>query len=330
MTPFELIPTTTDPAVPGAADVRGRRRALEVPTLALLAGTYGAWLAATLAYGRWPLWVVAPVTAVLITLHSSLQHEIVHGHPTRWDGFNRLLGILPLSLWLPFERYRHLHHVHHIDARLTDPLDDPESFYFTRADWAHRTRFTRFFLQLQQTLAGRVLLGSFWRIGMFWHSEWRLVRTSAQVRTEWLEHLLWCLPVILWIKLVCGMPVWIYFLAMAVPANGILLIRSFAEHRALPQVPMRIALVEGSWILGPLFLFNSLHALHHETPGIAWYELPSRYRRNRERLLAANGGLVYSTYFEVARRYLFRPHDAAVHPTDRVPAASASPQAGRA
>ena len=43
---------------------------------------------------------------VLITLHSSLQHEIVHGHPTRWLGVNRLLAMLPLSLWLPFERYR--------------------------------------------------------------------------------------------------------------------------------------------------------------------------------------------------------------------------------
>ena len=38
--------------------------------------------------------------------------------------------MVPLTLWLPYERYRHTHHVHHIDARLTDPLDDPESFYW--------------------------------------------------------------------------------------------------------------------------------------------------------------------------------------------------------
>jgi hypothetical protein len=28
---------------------------------------------------------------------------------------------------------------------------------------------------------------------------------------------------------------------------------------------------------------------------------------------------VYSTYFEVARRFLFHPRDALVHPTNRVP-----------
>jgi hypothetical protein len=32
-----------------------------------------------------------------------------------------------------------------------------------------------------------------------------------------------------------------------------------------------------------------------------------------------NGGLVYSTYFDVARRYLFRRHDVLPHPLGRVP-----------
>jgi len=34
-----------------------------------------------------------------------------------------------------------------------------------------------------------------------------------------------------------------------------------------------------------------------------------------------NGGLVYFTYFDVARRYLFRRHDVLPHPLGRVPAA---------
>ena len=316
MAPLELSPTT---APAGGSTARAQRRALEVPTLALLALVYGSWIVLTLAYGHWPLYVLAPAVAVLLTLHSSLQHEIVHGHPTRWSALNRLLGVVPLSLWLPFERYRFLHRVHHIDARLTDPLDDPESFYLTRAQWQRRTPLTRLILRMQQTLAGRVLIGSWWRMGMFWRAEWPLVRTHGAVRTVWLEHLLWCVPVVLWLKLACGMPLWLYALTMVVPANGLLLIRSFAEHRAVPQVPERIALVEQSWLLGPLYLFNNLHALHHENPSIPWYEYPARYRLNRQRLIAANGGLVYSTYFAVARLYLFRAHDATVHPSDRVP-----------
>src|SRR6266850_1431457 len=274
MTPYHLA-VTTDPGTPGASAARDRRRvSVEVPTLLLVVAAYGAWLAITFAYGYWPLAILAPVTAVLITLHSSLQHEIVHGHPTRWTGINRLLGMVPLSLWMPFERYRRSHRLHHIDQRITDPLDDPESFYWTPQDRA---------------------------------------------RVMWLEHLLWCVPVILWVKVVCGMPLWIYLLTMVIPANGIVMIRAFAEHRARPQVRERIAIVEESWILGPLFLFNNLHSLHHEAPLIPWYQYPARYRLIRDRLIAENGGLVYRTYFEVARRFLFRPHDAPQHPSGRVP-----------
>jgi fatty acid desaturase len=309
-----------------------KRPALEIPTLLLIAATYAAWLGATRLYLRWPLWVLAPLITVIITLHSSVQHEIVHGHPTRWRRLNRLLAMVPLSLWLPYERYRHTHHVHHIDARLTDPLDDPESFYWRREDWTGQHASARFVLQLQQTLAGRVLIGSFWRIGMFLRDELLalrrreqrpLVRNAQNIRQVWLEHLLWCVPVIAWLKLVCGMPLWLYFVAMVVPANGLLLIRSFAEHSARPGVRERVAIVEKSWLLGPLYLFNNLHALHHEAPAIPWYRYNAHYRQVRERLIAENGGLVYSTYFDVARRYLFRPHDAPVHPTNRVPAGPA-------
>jgi len=291
-----------------------------MPTLLLILATYCAWLAITFAYRYWPLIAVAPIGALLVTLHGSLQHEIVHGHPTRWQGINRLLAIVPLSLWLPYERYRESHLKHHHDERLTDPVDDPESYYWTAQDWAQLPAIGRAIVRIQQTLAGRVTVGAFWGIGRFLHAEWRAVLENRQgVRAVWLEHLLWCVPVVLWVKLVCGMPLWTYALTIAIPGTSITLIRSFAEHRARPPVRARIAIVEGSWILGPLFLFNNLHALHHEAPGVPWYEYPARYRRIRERLIAENGGLVYHTYFDVARRFLFRPHDAPVHPTNGVP-----------
>ncbi|MGH8267028.1 MAG: fatty acid desaturase [Steroidobacteraceae bacterium] len=319
MTPYGFTPPTIDAGAAGASSA-GSRAAVELPTLLVALATYGGWLAITLAYGRWQLWIVAPVTAVLITLHGSLQHETVHGHPTRWQGINRLLAIVPLSLYLPYERYRESHLAHHIDARLTDPLDDPESYYWTTQDWARLQPVTRAIVRLQQTLAGRVTVGAFWAIGRFLHAEWRAVLANhAGVRAVWLEHLLWCVPVIAWVKVVCGMPLSVYVLTMAVPGTSITLIRSFAEHRARPPVRERIAIVERSWILGPLFLFNNLHALHHEAPWVPWYHYPARYRLNRDRLIAENGGLVYRSYFDVARRFLFHAHDTPVHPTNRVP-----------
>jgi fatty acid desaturase len=86
-------------------------------------------------------------------------------------------------------------------------------------------------------------------------------------------------------------------------------VRSFAEHRADANPDHRVAVVEGAPLLGLLFLNNNLHAAHHDRPGLAWHRLPSFYAQERERLLAANGGLVYAGYAQVFRRYLLRPHD---------------------
>lgn len=322
-------PPTLELALTARSAVDEQITAVEMPTLLLILGTYGAWLTLTGAYGHWPLAIVAPLVAVLIALHGSVQHEIIHGHPTRSASINRLLAMPSLSLWLPFALYQREHLQHHRDERLTDPLDDPETYYWTAEDWRRIGPVTQRSLRIQQTLAGRVVIGSFWRIGALLHRQLRaVIANQGEARSIWIEHLLWCVPIVAWLKLACGMPVWVYFAAMVIPANGILLIRSFAEHRAKSVVPQRIAIVEGSWILGPLFLFNNLHSLHHEAPMIPWYRYNASYRRNRERLIAQNGGLVYRTYFDVARRFMFRPHDAMLHPTDRVAGNTATDQAG--
>ena len=90
--------------------------------------------------------------------------------------------------------------------------------------------------------------------------------------------------------------------------------RSFAEHRAAGLAERRTAIVERAPILGLLFLYNNLHVAHHLRATIPWYRLPEFYRLNRSALIAHNGGLVYRSYFELARRYLFRPQDAIAHP----------------
>jgi fatty acid desaturase len=72
--------------------------------------------------------------------------------------------------------------------------------------------------------------------------------------------------------------------------------------------------VENATILGPLFLFNNLHVAHHLRGGLPWYQIPTFYRLNRAALIERNGGLVYDSYLDVARRYLLTPHDSPVHP----------------
>jgi fatty acid desaturase len=299
--------------------VRDRTLAIEWPTVALAAVIYAGWLTITWFWTDLPLVAAAPTCAVLITLHGSFQHEVLHGHPTRWRAVNRALGMVPLSLWLPFVRYRQTHLLHHVDDRLTDPLDDPESYYWTAEDWARIGPVGRALVTVQTTLAGRMLVGPFWSIGRFLWTETQAVLAGERgARRIWAEHLLWCVPPVLWITVVCDIPLWLYVLAAVIPGTAILLVRSFAEHKAKPGVRERIAIVENSRILGPLFLFNNLHALHHERPTIPWYRYPAWYREHRARLVAENGGLVYDSYLDVARRFLFTAHDTARHPTDRV------------
>jgi len=309
----------------GSGSAPGR---VDLPTLLLAVFVYGGWLTLTFAARSWSLWIVAPAVVVVLILHSSMQHEVLHGHPTRSRFINDLIGNVPLSLWLPYRRYRISHLTHHRDERLTDPVDDPESYYWTAKALAGKSGLSRLMLRAQQTLAGRIVIGSFWIPGMYIASEWqRIRRDEPGLRAIWLEHLFLCIPIVLWLSLVCHIPLWVYIVAMAIPANGLLLIRSFAEHRAVDNVRERVAVVENSWIFGPLFLFNNLHALHHEAPGISWYLLPALYRQHRQRLIHENGGLLYNTYFDVARRFLWRSHDVLIHPKGRAPIPPAA-QAG--
>jgi fatty acid desaturase len=47
---------------------------------------------------------------------------------------------------------------------------------------------------------------------------------------------------------------------------------------------------------------------------LPWYRIPSTYKRDRDSILEANGGLLYAGYGDVARRYLLREHHEPAHP----------------
>lgn len=297
-----------------------REKTVEWPTLLLTALIYGGWLAVTYFHQMMPVWLVSMLGAVLITWHSSLQHEMIHGHPTKWRRLNRALAFPPLSLWLPFELYRRSHLVHHRDERLTDPLDDPESYYWMPEHWAELGPLGRALVKLQTTFIGRLLIGPAWNITRFLKQELgKAFNAQGGSRVIWINHVIACAFILTWVTLICQMSVWFYLFAIVYPGTSILLIRSFAEHRAREGVSERTAIVENAPFLGLLFLYNNLHAAHHEKPMMPWYEIPAWYKANRERILIENGGLVYNGYFDVARRFFWRPHDRPVHPFGRVP-----------
>jgi fatty acid desaturase len=291
------------------------KRAIEWPTAALAFAIYGLWCVVTLFHRGLPWWALLVLGGWITTWQLNLQHETIHGHPTRNRRVNEMIGCWPLSLWLPYSIYRSTHLAHHRDENLTDPLEDPESYYWTSSGWGGLGPACRALAHARTTFLGRITLGPAFLIGGFVRDllcdAWRGERNARRVLAR---QLMLAAPVLIWLIVICHMPLWIYVACFVYPGASLAMVRSFAEHRAMPEAERRTAIVENAWIFGSLFLFNNLHAAHHLRHRLPWYQLPKFYRLNRAALIERNGGLVYRGYFDVARRYLLKPHDSPIHP----------------
>ncbi len=294
------------------------RRALrlEWPTLGLIAFCYGAWLGAGFwLYPRAPLAALA-VMALMTALHSSLVHECLHGHPTRHRLINEALVTLPLSLVYPFRRYRALHLAHHHDTRLTDPLDDPESYY--RERWLYRAlpAVLRGLLRANNTLTGRVVIGPWLAALGCLGAEARLLRQNAWgVRLAWALHLPAMLAVLIAVHAM-GIPLWLYLLAVCWPGLSLIALRTFAEHQWHEAPEGRTIIVERS-PLAWLYLNNNLHIVHHRHPSTPWYALPALYRSRRTEWQALNKGYVFPHYWALWRQWGLRAKEPVAHPVLR-------------
>ncbi|GAB4071219.1 fatty acid desaturase [Ancylobacter sonchi] len=276
---------------------------------------YGSWLALTWWWEAVPFLALCAVGGWLIAWQGSLQHEVMHGHPTRSRRINDAVGWPPLSLWLPYPIYRSSHLRHHRDEHLTDPIEDPESVYLRQTDWDRLGGLTRLVLRFNMTLVGRLTLGPLIMIGGFlWTEAGAVWRGEGKARPVWARHALGVAAVLVWVVGVCGMPLATYLFAFVYVGAALTRLRSFAEHRFAEEHEERTAIVEKGGLLGLLYLNNNLHVLHHLRPHVPWYRLPALYRDEREDLVERNGGLVYAGYLDVARRFLVRAHDDPRHP----------------
>ena len=283
----------------------------EGPTWAALSICYGLYLALT--FWAADSWWAYLALAFVIAFHSSLQHEMIHGHPTRWPLVNEALVALPLGLSYPYRRYKETHLAHHRDARLTDPYDDPESWYVDPGVWIHLPGWVRWLLTANNCLAGRMLIGPALSFLRFVRADaLSIARRRADIAIAWAPHLAGCTVVLGWLWFVGASP-----LGYALAAYGglsLINMRSFLEHRAEDRVSGRSAIVEDGGLLGVLFLHNNLHAVHHAHPEMPWAAIPGFYARHKERFLAMNGGYFFASYWQVLRRHALRPKEPAPHP----------------
>lgn len=290
------------------------RAGLEWPTLALLVVCYASFAVAT----TW-LWQLSGIAGFslatgAIALHSSLTHEMLHGHPFRNRHANAALIFPALSFAIPYMRFRDTHIAHHNDDILTDPYDDPETNYQDPAIWAALPAPLKLVLRFNNTLLGRLIVGPFVGQFAFMRADWALIRGGdRRVLVSWLWHIPAAALPVWWIVSVAAMPLWAYFLCVYAGLS-VLKIRTFLEHRAHDLAKGRTVVIEDRGVLAFLFLNNNFHSVHHEHPKVAWYDLPALYAKGKQSYLANNDGYVYRSYGEVFRKYFWRAKDPVPHP----------------
>lgn len=304
----------TEIGVPRAAGVR---RAVEWPTVVMLVATYGIWAFATTWAAQGSVAIAVLFCALAGAQHSSLTHEALHGHPTGNKVLNAALVFPALTLLVPYLRFRDTHLAHHHDESLTDPYDDPETNYLDPAVWETLPTWRRALHRVNNTLAGRLLLGPLIGQVSFMAADVRLIRSGdRRVLAGWLLNIPAVAIVLWWMIAVASLPLWAWAVSVYLSLS-LLKLRTFLEHQAHDRTLARTAIVEDRGFFGLLFLNNNLHVVHHMHPGVPWYALPELYRARRSHYLASNEGYRYRTYGEIFRKHLFRAKDPVPHPLYR-------------
>lgn len=287
-------------------------RSAEWPTIALLGSFFATWLSVVWLHESipWPLQLI--VLVPLGGLWMSLGHELLHGHPTRWNWVNTAIGSLPLALWLPFGRYKSLHIEHHL-SDLTSPEDDPESFYVSPPAWQQAGPWRRRYFLFLRTVPGRLTIGVPRGILRFWRREIRLVGRGGVVR-PWLLHIVTAAALCWWLFGIVGVDPLVYVVGFCLGGASCTQLRSFIEHAAVAE-GTRSAVVKASPPMALLYLNNNLHHTHHTVPQAAWYKIPALHRELGSDDVAARGaGLYAGGYLEVVRTYFFHAFCQPDHP----------------
>jgi len=288
-------------------------RVVEWPTLLMLALTYAVWSAGTIVWDHSALLSIV-LTAVAVAQFSSLQHEVLHGHPFENQWINEALVFPALALVVPYIRFKDTHLQHHYDPNLTDPYDDPESNYLDPKVWEARSRFAQKILRLNNTLLGRMVLGPAVGTWYFVKGDIALMRAGdARVRMAWGLNAVGVAMVLAWLWTVGSMPVLAYVLAVYL-GMSLLKIRTFLEHRAHELFRARTVIIEDRGPLSYLFLNNNFHVVHHCMPNVPWYDLPGLYAQKRAHFQRRNEAYVYRNYAEIFRLYFLRAKDPVPHP----------------
>lgn len=290
------------------------KRSIEWPTLILTLCVYGAY--AIGAFLVLPMSFVLGLLVMVIAgvLHSSLTHEVLHGHPFNSALVNALLVFPALIIFIPYLRFKDTHLDHHRDERLTDPYDDPETNFMDPQVWDQLPKWRQSLHLFNNTLLGRMFLGPVLSQIAFMRADLRLIlEGDRRVALGWLLHVPSLIMAYVMVVMVADVPIWLWALA-AYLSMAILKIRTYLEHRVHDHPRGRSVVVEDRGLLSFLFLNNNFHSVHHAHPSVPWYALPRLFASKRDRFLAMNDGYHFGCYGEVIRKYAIKRKDPVAHP----------------
>lgn len=290
------------------------RDPLEWKTLILTLSVYAAWIGVIYGSSEFPGWLTFFLLTPVITLHSSLQHECIHGHPFENQLLNDLLVFLPLGLFLPYLRYKELHLTHHQKASITDPTEDPESWYLTGGQWQRLAAPVKLLFRLNNTLIGRLLLGPLLGTGSMIIGDFiEVLKGDRNLIRIWSVHVLFSCAILSLVAYSGAVSILLYVVS-AYAGMSVLMIRTYLEHQSHTSMRARSVIIEDRGLLAFLFLNNNLHAIHHAYPTVAWYQLPRLFKRNRQQFLDLNKGYHYDSYIEVIKKFSFHQKEPVVYP----------------
>lgn len=291
--------------------LRNRR---EWHTVLIAVAVYGGWAGVVLSYGSIPAWCSVALLAWFGAWHLSLQHELVHGHPSRYMWLNDLVGSIPVTLWIPYFSFKREHLSHHA-APLTILNIDSESFYISVEKWNAVGPVKRAIYRANRTLVFRLLVWSIISTLAFIGAKVReAVLGQHNSRQAVLLHIVGVVGVIAFVS-VAGMPLWLYALGVTYGGRILNMLRPFAEHEWVEGIELRTAMVQAGPVMSLLMLNNNLHVAHHDEPGVAWYDVPALARRTDAYGRAERAGLLYrGGYLEIACRFGVRPFSQPNHP----------------
>jgi len=172
----------------------------EWPTVVLVICVYSGFaFGTTWLYSFWPPLGIT-IIILTMTLHSSLTHEILHGHPFRNQFLNALLVFPSLSFLIPYLRFSDLHLAHHFDENLTDPYDDPETNFIDPKKWCRLPNVLRYLFQFNNTLIGRMLIGPLLGQISFMVSDMvKIAKGEVRVALGWAIHIPAMFCVLYWV-----------------------------------------------------------------------------------------------------------------------------------